>query len=80
MSSHRLTSVLLVIGTLASCTTVAPPEYAIDHPANPGAAIAPSVARSEALSTYRAAGDAAERAGALPPEPRDRRGGVHEHP
>jgi hypothetical protein len=77
MSSRRLTSVLLLIGTLASCAIVAPPEYAIDHPANPSAAIAPSSARSETLSTYRAAGDEAD---ALPPEPRDRRGGVHEHP
>jgi hypothetical protein len=80
MSSRRLTSVLLLIGTLASCATVAPPEYAIDHPANPGAAIAPSIAPAETLSTYRAAGEQAPRAGALPPEPRDRRGGVHEHP
>jgi hypothetical protein len=56
MRFHRLTSTLLLLGALASCATIAPPEYPLDHPANPGAGTVPSSSQREALGSYRAAG------------------------
>lgn len=39
----------------AACTTVAPPEYPQDHPANPAAAAAALTAPDSALAAYRSA-------------------------
>ena len=41
---------------LAACTTIAPPIYTSDHPANAGARAAPIEPPSSTLDSYRAAG------------------------
>jgi hypothetical protein len=78
MSFHQLTSTLLLLGAIASCATIAMPEYPLDHPANPGAGTVPSASRPGALGTYRAAGDRAAPPAEKPsPEQEQPHGGGH---
>jgi hypothetical protein len=48
---------LLLVGSLllASCATIAPPDYSADHPANPNASLAPVTPYPATLSSYRPA-------------------------
>jgi hypothetical protein len=57
MSLHPFTPILVAGAALllVACAVVAPPEYAVDHPANPAAASAPPAPPSDALSSYRPA-------------------------
>jgi hypothetical protein len=58
MSLNQTRNILLAGSALllSACATIPPPEYSIEHPANPDAESAPVEPTSNSLASYRPAG------------------------
>ena len=58
MSLNQISNTLLAGSALllSACATIPPPEYSIEHPANPDAESAPVEPTSDSLASYRPAG------------------------
>ena len=58
MSLNQTRNILLAGSALmlSACATIPPPQYSIEHPANPDAESAPIEPKSNSLASYRPAG------------------------